>query len=271
MKSIIQKVLNKFGYKLVKNKGFETLNFDIKNIFNYFDRWVTIFEIDKQRYNERNDELLTSDYKSERVSMLNIGEVRDTIKFNDKTVIEFGPLEGGNSIILESLGIKKNIAIEGHRENYIKCCVIKNLLNLDRTSFIFEDAMNVDKLKLGNFDCAFVAGLLYHLKEPHLFIEKLSGICNSIILSTHYSSDKQINHSIKLNDVCIKGYKYEESPGPNSGLDSYSFWPTKEGLLEILKINGFKKIDIIRDFDDDYHLEKQKSSYKMIYLIAHKI
>lgn len=271
MKNLIQKLFKSFGYKLVKNKSFETMNFDIKNIFNYFERWVTIFEIDKQRFNERHDELLTSDYKSERVSMLNIDKVKEATNFKDKKIIEFGPLEGGNSILLESLGIKSNVAIEGHRENYIKCCVIKNLFKLDRTSFIFEDAMNVDKLKLGNFDCAFVAGLLYHLKEPHLFIEKLSGICNSIILSTHYSSEDQINHSIKLNDTFIKGYKYEESPGPNSGLDSYSFWPTKEGLLEILKINGFKKIDIVRDFNDDYHLEKQKSTYKMIYLIAHKI
>ena len=46
MKSIIQRVFNKFGYKLVKNKGFETVSFEVKNIFNYFDRWVTIFEID---------------------------------------------------------------------------------------------------------------------------------------------------------------------------------------------------------------------------------
>lgn len=270
MKNLIQKILKSFGYKLVKNKGFETTTFDVKNIFNYFERWVTIFEIDKQKFNERNDDLLTSDYKNERVSMLNIDKVTEAINFKDKNLIEFGPLEGGNSIILESLGVKSNVAIEGHRENYIKCCVIKNLFKLDRTTFIFEDAMNVDKLKVGTFDYAFVAGLLYHLKEPHLFIEKLSSICNSIILSTHYSDENQINHSIKLNEKSIKGYKYQESPGPNSGLDSYSFWPTKDGLIEILKINGFHKIDIIRDFNDDYHLEKQKSSYKMIYLIAYK-
>ena len=69
----------------------------------------------------------------------------------------------------------------------------------------------------------------------------------------------------------FKGFKYKESSGPNNGLESYSFWPTKEGLLDILKINGFKKIDVIRDFNDDYHEEKQNSSYKITYLIAHKI
>lgn len=148
---------------------------------------------------------------------------------------------------------------------------MKNIIQKVFNTFGYKLVKNKKDFETMNFDCAFVAGLLYHLKEPHLFIEKLSGICNSIILSTHYSSEDQINHSIKLNETFIKGYKYEESPGPNSGLDSYSFWPTKEGLLEILKINGFKKIDIVRDFNDDYHLEKQKSTYKMIYLIAHKI
>ena len=271
MKNLIQKILNIFGYSIIKKKGFDTISFETKNIFNYFDRWVTIFEINNQRFNERVDGLLTSDYKSERVSMLNMSKVREAIKFKDKTIIEFGPLEAGNSIILESLGIKKNIAIEGHIENYIKCCVIKNMFKLDRTSFIFDDAMNIDKLELGNFDIAFVAGLLYHLKHPELFIEKISNICNTIILSTHFSSEEQINHTIKLNNHSIQGFIYNESPGPNSGLDSYSFWPTKDGLIKILKLNGFEKIKIIKVFNDDYHYERQKSKYKMIYLIAHKI
>lgn len=49
----------------------------------------------------------------------------------------------------------------------------------------------------------------------------------------------------------IKGFKYKESSSPNNGLESCSFWPTKEGLIEILKINGLKKIDFIIDFNDD--------------------
>lgn len=201
--------------------------------------------------------------------MLNEEDLYRLVDFKGKTIIEFGPLEGGNSIILEKLEVKRVTVIEGHIENFVRCCVIKNLCELNRTTFYFDDVMNATVEKYGKYDMGFVAGILYHLNNPHIFLNQLSKMTDEIIVSTHYAEEKSPSSNADIKEICYKDFKYrgklyKEAGGPNSGLQTFSFWPFREDLYNMLNDTGYRSINVINDLTD------QGTNYKLIYLVAKK-
>jgi hypothetical protein len=199
--------------------------------------------------------------------MLNNRKLLDRIDFADKTVIEFGPLEGGNTILLEKLGAKRILAVEGQLENFIKCCVIKVLFGLDRSTFVLDNVKSVTRDKYGTYDVAFVAGVLYHLDEPHLVLRELGNVADRLVLSTHYADDESPSRNAEIKEIRHDGTRYRgrlfgEGLGPCAGLQSDSFWPYKDDLLKMVQDAGYTDIEVVRDSTD------AKTKYKLIYLIA---
>jgi hypothetical protein len=266
---LINKFLKISGFQIVKvmhekdKKNYVVSDFTLKNIFDGFPRWVSGFEIEGKFYGGQ------ADYTSKRISMLNEERLYELIDFKGQSVIEFGPLEGGNTIILEKLGAKYITAIEGQIENYIRCCVIKNLFRLNRSTFHFDNVMNVKIEKYGKHDIAFVAGLFYHLDSPHIFLEQVAIMADAIIISTHYADEESPSPDADIKEIHYKGFRYrgklfKESVGPNSGLQSFSFWPFREDLLNMMYNTGYKQVHIIGDLTD------KGTHYKLIYLVAKK-
>jgi len=265
---LINTCLKKLGYQIVrhtpeKQEQYAVLDFTTEEIFNALPRWQSRFEIDGNVYGGK------ADYRTHRVSMLNDAGLYRHVDFTGKTVIEFGPLEGGNSIIMEKLNAKSITALEGHRENFIRCCVIKNLFQLNRTTFYFDDVMRATVEKYGTYDLGFIAGLLYHLEKPHLFLSHVSTMTDAIIVSTHYADEESPSPDaavmeIHHNGVAYQGKEFREGVGPSSGLQPVSFWPFKKDLLNMIKNSGYKKITVINDLIDE------KTKYRLIYLVAKK-
>jgi len=262
IKNKINNIFKSFGYEIKKYKSFYGKHlFEFETIFNYFPKWVTKFRMDKKELGG------VSDYNTIRISILNEPKLDDHINFNGKAIIEFGPLECGNTILLEEKGASKIVGIEGHLENYIRCCVIKNLYKLNKSEIIYNDVMNVST-QYGQFDISFVAGLLYHLDRPDLFLNNISQISDSLVLSTHiadeYSPSREaMEISVKSNGSSYFGKIYNEFSGPNSGLENHSFWPYKEDLLNMVKDSGFTDVQVLSENEDD-------NKYKLIYLVAKK-
>ena len=50
--------------------------------------------------------------------------------FEEFSVLELGPLEGGHSYMFEQLGAKEITAIEANSRAFLKCLIIEELLNL---------------------------------------------------------------------------------------------------------------------------------------------
>ena len=269
IKYLINKFLKILGFQIVKvaqeedKKDYIVSDFTLQNIFDAFPLWVSRFEIEGKFYGGQ------ADYTSKRISMLNEERLHELVDFKGKRVIEFGPLEGGNTIILEKLGAKEIAAIEGHTENYIRCCVIKNLFRLNRSTFHFDNVMNVKIEKYGKHDIAFVAGLFYHLDTPHIFLEQLATMTDEIIMSTHYADEDSPSPDADIKEIQYKGFTYrgklfKENMGPNSGLQSFSFWPFREDLLNMMYNAGYKQVHIIRDLTD------KGTHYRLLYLVAKK-
>ncbi len=269
LRLLINIFIKKLGYIPIntttaeESSQYAVLNFTLDDIFNFFPRWVSKFHINDNPYGGQ------ADYTTTRISMLNERKLCELVDFTGKTIIEFGPLEGGNTIILQTLGVKSITAIEGHMENYVRCCVIKNLFALHKATFHFDTAMNATVEKYGNYDIALVAGLFYHLDNPHIFLKHLSNMTDTIVLSTHYADEESPSPDTAISEIHTHGHTYKgklfkESVGPNSGLQSFAFWPFREDLFKMLTNNGYLHIHIVRDSTD------QDTKYKLIYLVAQK-
>jgi hypothetical protein len=280
----VKRAINRFlikstGYRLVKcscvgriddrsggavRQDYSVRRFCTQSIFDFFPHWVSKFAVDGGVYGGH------SDYTTSRISMLNEEGLSECVNFADKTVLEVGPLEGGNTIIIEKLRARTITAVEGHLENYIRCCVVKNLMGLRNTTFVFDDAMNVTPEKYGTFDIALIAGLLYHLDRPHIFLRQLGRMANQLVVSTHFADAESPSRDSEESELAVDKSVYrgklfnEGGAGPNSGLQAWSFWPYKDDLVRMIQDAGYGRIRILREMTD------RPTGYRLMYLIAAK-
>jgi SAM-dependent methyltransferase len=80
-------------------------------------------------------------------------------------VLELGPLEGGHSFMFERLGAREVIAIEANPRAYLKCLIIKELLDLRRVRFLCGDFLEYLRADGTDFDLVFASGVLYHMRN----------------------------------------------------------------------------------------------------------
>lgn len=57
------------------------------------------------------------------------------------TILELGPLEGAHTYQLARLGAKHILAIEANSEAYLKCLVVKEILQIPRCRFLLGDCL----------------------------------------------------------------------------------------------------------------------------------
>ncbi|HEX9756698.1 MAG TPA: class I SAM-dependent methyltransferase [Nitrospiria bacterium] len=221
--------------------------FGYGRIFQYFPFWQTRFEIEGSAYGGETD------YSRERISPLNLPEIQNFFNVKDLSILELGPLEGGNTLKLCQMGARKVTAIEGRPENFIKCCVIKNLYGLEEAKFYLDDVRKISQEKYGTFDMALVAGILYHLDDPHLLLNRLSQMTDVLLLATHYADEASpfptaqvIELSTEFGTYRGKVYSEGAQVNINSGLQPTSFWPFENDLLQMCKDIGFKDITVLK-------------------------
>lgn len=274
IKNIAQAFLRLFGYELVKYKARPPVyesetkqidKFSIKRIFDYFPAWVSKIEISDHAYGG------TADYTTQRISILNVPQLYDYVDFKGKSVLELGPLEGGNTIILSKMGVSKIIAIEGRVENYIKCCIIKNLFGLKKARYFLDDIRNISLEKYGRFDIALVAGVLYHLNDPPILLKKLTEVTDTVVISTHYADETSPSTHAEIQFIetdlgVYRGKVFKEGTlsNPNAGLQSESLWLFEEDLMRMCKDVGYKEIAVIKKNP----IESEE--YRLIYLVLKK-
>ncbi len=199
--------------------------------------WITGFNINGKNYGGE----LTNLVGDERIK-----ELKKLYDFTNKRVLELGPLEGAHTLTLSMLGAKEVVAVEGRLENFIKCCIVKNLFNLNKVKFVYGDVRDYDFSQLGKFDVVVCSGILYHLTDPSDLIKKLSAYPR-VLIWTHIADtvypvgeDKVVNG--------YKGKYYIEGNNVQcAGLEPQSLWLYKEELLRLLNDNGFSNVNIINE------------------------
>lgn len=99
--------------------------------------------------------------------------------------LELGPFEGEVSYGLHHSGAEVT-SIEARRLNFLKCLVVKNLLDLSRVRYMIGDFIKYLEEPGPEYDLCIATGVLYHMPDPLRLIELLSKRCKRILIGTVY-------------------------------------------------------------------------------------
>jgi hypothetical protein len=101
-------------------------------------------------------------------------------------ILELGPLEGAHTYQLAKLGADRILAIETNAKAFLKCLVVKEILQTPRCRFLLGDCLKFLQESHDQFDMIFCSGILYHMENPFELIKAISRHTGRVFLWTHY-------------------------------------------------------------------------------------
>ncbi|SON54434.1 tRNA mo(5)U34 methyltransferase [Hartmannibacter diazotrophicus] len=177
-------------------------------------------------------------------------------------ILELGPLEASHTYMLQNAGARSIDAIEANRLAFLRCLIVKELLNLDRAHFhlgnFVEWLQNVDR----KYDLIVASGILYHMENPIELIELMARRSDNLFLWTHYWDDEQMPASdyrrhaftgvvetVHHGDLPVKLYQrsYHQAWKSESfcgGMRDIHRWIDRSDLLKLLAAVGFDDVRI---------------------------
>lgn len=182
-------------------------------------------------------------------------------------VLELGPLEGGHTWMLEQAGAAQVLAIEAHRHAFLRCLVVKNLLDL-RARFALGDFVAYLQQRAADaepYDLILASGVLYHMADPLELLALLSRQGRRVFIWTHFwdaevmarradVAERFVGSTSASRDglsVTLHRYEYREGAQASSfcgGTRPYTHWMERDEILAALDHYGFDDVRI--SFDD---------------------
>lgn len=186
-----------------------------------------------------------------------------------KSVLELGPLEGGHTYMLAQLGAAEITAVEANTRAFLKCLIVKELLNLQHTRFLCGNCIEYLRQAGPSFEVGVASGVLYHMQNPVELIALLAQRCTRhVFLWTHYYDRAIISaskiHAPRFNysqPAEYSGFRhtvyrqeYQKALGWGGfcgGSASISNWLSRDDLVRCLQYFGFT--DLRFNFDAPNH------------------
>jgi len=178
-----------------------------------------------------------------------------------KSIIELGPLEGGHTYQLLKAGASHVTAVEANTFCLFKCLIAKELLHMERASFLLGNFIPWLARRDKRADIVWASGVLYHMTDPIGLLELVSRVADTVFLWTHYVYDQEMpvgdprwalitekcevpwrQHSIRL---FRRPYLGTDIPGFMGGISPDPMWMERSDILLVLKTLGFDQIDIL--------------------------
>jgi hypothetical protein len=182
--------------------------------------------------------------------------------------VELGPLEAGHSYMLEKAEADSVTAVEANKDAYLKCLVVKELLEMRRCSFLCGDVVEYLKATEEKFDVCWCAGILYHMVDPVRLIDLTSQRASRLFMWTHYYDAAKLAPSENKGrafadgttiEAVHGGYRHRlhrQDYGGTRGLRGFwggtrpfSNWLTLEGLMGALEHFGWSEVRTQLDED----------------------
>lgn len=108
-----------------------------------------------------------------------------------KRILELGPLEGSHTSLFERLGARRIDAVEANKLAYLRCLVVKEILGLRRSRFHLGDFVRGLQSPT-RYDLIVACGVLYHMADPLLLLERMAARTDAVYLWTHYFDDDEM-------------------------------------------------------------------------------
>jgi hypothetical protein len=185
-----------------------------------------------------------------------------------QSALELGPLEGGHTYMLEQAGFASILSIEANPRAYLKCLIVKEIVELKRTRFLCGDFVEYLRHSPALVDVVFASGVLYHVINPAELIGLLSRITRRLFLWTHYYDRDIISRHPKLatkfrpaQQSEYEGFQHQlfrfDYRGSSrlarfcGGSQPFTHWMLREEIISCLKRFGFTEIRI--SFEEPDH------------------
>lgn len=180
-------------------------------------------------------------------------------------VLELGPLEAGHTAMLHDAGASV-VAIESNTRAFLKCLVVKELLDLQRSHFLLGDFVPYLQDTAERFELLLASGVLYHSPDPLGLLEAIGRVADRVAIWTHYYEPTVVNADpTKLRmfvpepevvtwrdrQVTLHRRNYLESlqwTGFCGGPETSALWMERDDLLAVLGDLGFAEITL--QYDD---------------------
>jgi hypothetical protein len=180
-------------------------------------------------------------------------------------ILELGPLEASHTYILERNHPAFIHAIEANKLSFLRCLVVKELLDLKRAKFFLGDFIEWLEHTTERYDLIIASGVLYHMESPVRLLELLAARCDAFYLWTHYASDEAMPPGDprgsafigsveiqKCHDIQVRLRKRSyhgawRSKSFCGGMHDLHRWMEKEDILKIIRVLGFRDVRIAHD------------------------
>jgi tRNA (mo5U34)-methyltransferase len=169
-------------------------------------------------------------------------------------ILDIGAADGDTAFFLESLSQRVHV-LDYPPTNFNGCRGFRALREALRSDVALTEVDLDSQFTLpdGHFGLAFVLGLLYHLKNPFYFLERLSARAEHIVLSTRVTRFNVADGSqapagpVNAARVDLKTIPVAYLVNPHeTNNDPTNFWIfTVAGLRRLLKRTGWEILDLI--------------------------
>lgn len=184
-----------------------------------------------------------------------LDELNRLIPLANKSIIEFGPMEGAQTAGLVRLGAKSVTCIEARAESFIKTMSAKYAFGWHNVNLVMDDFHNADDLKYGKFDLAFAHGVYYHSIAPFFFLENLMSLSDNIFIGgyTYAEGGPISNGQFVTLEHGRKKYRVKKIPmgqSYNTGVNTYGYHFNARELQGFFADRGYR-IAVISDEESD--------------------
>ncbi len=100
--------------------------------------------------------------------------------------------------MLEKAGSAAVLAIEGNPRAYLKCLVLKEVLDLQRSRFLCGDFVAYLRADPPKADFVVASGVLYHMTNPVELLYLVSRITDCLFLWTHYFDENSLRDKAQI-------------------------------------------------------------------------
>ncbi len=191
-------------------------------------------------------------------------------RFDGQSVLELGPLEAGHTWMLEAAGAASIISIEANTRAFMRCLIVKEILGISRAKFMLGDFDQYLDSCDKNFDFLLASGVLYHLVDPLVTLQKMVARTDELLIWSHFFDASampvedprrslftgEIRHRELNGDTLTYHVRdYGGGTGENNftgGIMSGSIWVEKAETIAFLERNGFKVTPFL-EHDDHPH------------------
>jgi SAM-dependent methyltransferase len=177
-------------------------------------------------------------------------------RLDDMSVLELGPLEGAHTYQLEKLGAKSIVAIEANAEAFLKCLIIKEILELRIAKFMLGDFLEYLTNTRDVYDVVMCSGVLYHMEDPIRLIRAIANITQKCFVWTHYFDQEHYPGparelkfdprypGIKMYTLAYEDMEYERFWGGNRPI---AVWLDRDDIVKAFTDAGFTSVEILED------------------------